>query len=324
MDINELLKKRGNDAKINEDEAIRFEEYMKRNDFTFFDKKLANKHKEDYYFSEKAFFDDILNTTKKLFDRTPEIIFAPKQYSQFTMTAECINGSNIVSAEDLIEIFLAEFSCIAFFMASNTGKQCSDMRPYKRALIAIIDIFACRCRYVRIDEIVLDVMTKNEHITKFACFMSRAMYTFLLCHEIAHIVKKHGNVVDGNSIKNEFEADSVGYEIFNSLIKNADEHKHLEFFPGLQRAPLALFEIFDLVDYFRKEILDDEAQDINHPPSYLRKAALLEGFDFGDDKESFDLYLVVSERVSSLKYYIYKNRDMMRKVIQEIHENIDP
>jgi hypothetical protein len=301
-----------------QDAERKLKEYLAYNNFTLFDSELADKRKQDYFYMEMDFFSDIISITKKYLNHVPNIRFLPRRFFDFKMSVGTIGAEKILFAEELVLSFLTEFSCYAFYLSMKETREKDDIRPFKRRMIAMIDIFVFRKKNTDFDEITMEVIGKNEHSTKFACFMARAMYTYILCHEIAHAVI---NYKGEKSLQNEFDADALGYEIFYSLILNSDNLKHLEFFPGLRRAPIALFDIFDLIDYFKREILDNYTVDTSHPAPFLRKAALLEQFDFGDDEESFNLYLVISERVSALKYYIYKNREVMKKEISKIHES---
>ena len=297
----------------------RLKEYLEYNNFSLYDSDIAEKRKHDYFYMEMAFFSDIMLIARKYIKYLPNIRFLPRRYFDFSMSVGSLGSEKIIFAEELMLSFLTEFSLFAFYISmENTAKAAKDdLRQYKRYMVAAIDIFACRKKNSGIDEVFLEVVGKNEHSAKFACFMSRAMYTFMLCHEVAHTVL---NQSADSSFQSEFDADALGYELFYSLISNSDKLNYLEFFQGLCRAPLALFDIFDLVDYFKREILDEFVEDPKHPAPFLRKAALLDQFDFGDDEESFNLYLVLSEQVSSLKYYIHKYKDVMRKEIKKIHD----
>lgn len=220
----------------------------------------------------------------------------------------------MIFAEELVHSFLNNF-CIAAFYMTMTSSEIQDKKAINRLLVSILDIFACRHKNLGLDDFFATIITENDHATKFACFMARAMYSFMLCHEIAHVALGHA----GNDMLNEFHADALGYEIFYSAIINCDNLEYLEFFDGLRRAPLALFDIFDLVNYFNRTIHDKNDESDSHPDPILRKAALLNQFDFGDDEECFNLYLVISERTTALRYYIYKYRDVMKREIKKIH-----
>jgi sRNA-binding regulator protein Hfq len=193
-----------------------------------------------------------------------------------------------------------------------------DIKKYKKWMIAVIDIYACQHKQMWRDETMLEVITKNEMSSKYACFMARAMYTFIICHEVAHIIYKH---TKETSIRDELDADALGYEIFCALILDSENLTTLEFFEGLRRAPLALFDIFELVEYYKETIHNKTPLPSGHPLASLRKAALLNQFDFGNNVESFDLYLVISEKASALKHYIYEHRVGMREEVQRIHND---
>lgn len=294
----------------------RMQDYFAKQNFSLYDSEIAEQRKKDYFFMEENFFKDVMHITKKYIENVPEIKFLPRRKFDFNVSVGTLMGEKIIFAEELVVSFLTEFSCIAFFLAAKYTEKDEDIKVYKRHMVALIDIFVCRKKNSGIDNVILEAIGKNDHSTKFACFMARAMYTYMLCHEVAHAALCHEEKID---YQQEFDADALGYELFYCLILNWDELKYLEFFPGLRRAPLALFDIFDLVEYFKREILEESEENPYHPLPYLRKAHLLDSFDFGDDEESFNLYLVISEQVSALKYYIYKHKETMRKEIKKIH-----
>ena len=216
--------------------------------------------------------------------------------------------------------FLTRFSVLSFFLSSKyTIQQYADLRPYKRQMIASIDTFLCRRCDMGENDITLEAMTKSEYFTRYAVLMARAMYAFALCHEIGHLILEHQKKRFKSSIERELEADYAANQIFELLIKDEEQHKYLEMMDGLSRAPLALFDIYDLVDYYKREILDVETEGGDHPRPYMRRASLLDGFGFNDNENSFNLYSVLSERASSLKYYIHKHKVQMRNIILEIH-----
>lgn len=292
------------------------QDYLAKQNFSLYDSELAEQRKQDYFFMEENFFKDVMYITKKYIENVPEIKFLPRRKFDFNVSVGTLMGEKIIFAEELVVSFLTEFSCLAFFLATRNTEKDEAIKVYKRHMVALIDIFVYRKKNSGLDKVILEAIGKNDHSTKFACFMGRAMYTYMLCHEVAHAVLQHEERVD---YQQEFDADALGYEIFYCLILNCNDLQYLEFFPGLRRAPLALFDIFDLVEYFKKEILEQCEEKTHHPFPYLRKAHLLDSFDFGDDEESFDLYLVISEQVSALKYYIYKHKEIMREEIKKIH-----
>jgi hypothetical protein len=314
-DIPDFLKQEPN---LDDEKYKDYEKYLLENisinNFSLYDEKMANDRKtKGYYYMEVNFFSDLLAIAQKYIKDLPDIALIPRRYFDFTTYHDKFKEKHIIFADELMPIFLTNISCGAFYM-SATNSQIQDKKRLNRLLVTIIDVFVCRHK----DNAAADlftVITENDHSTKFACFMQRAMYSFILCHEIAHIALQHS----GSSLINEFDADALGYEIFYSTILNADNLKYLEFFISLRRAPLALFDILDVVKYYQRVILDKEDNDTSHPEPILRKAALLDQFDFGDDEECFNLYLVISERMTALKYYIYKYKDVMREKIKEIH-----
>ena len=303
----------GNKQKYKEYEKALFE-HIKNNDFNMFDKKLADARAEKgYFYMEQNFFSDLHFIAKKYIKDLPDMIFLPRRYFDFVTSREVIDGKNIIIADELVNMFLTWFSCLAFYASMNTDEP-KDKKALSRMFIGVIDTLVCR----NVDDCVdgmLEIVTKYDNSTKFACLMSRAMYSFNLCHEIAHVALGHSD----NSRINEFDADALGYEIFYSTILNHDILKHLEFFGGLRRAPLALFDILDVVEYYKLEILNQSSDYKIHPEPFLRKAALLDQFDFGDDPECFNLYLVISEKAVALKHYIDKHKDALRVNIRKIH-----
>lgn len=295
----------------------RMKKYLAEQNFSLYDFELAEKRKQDYFYIEENFFKDIINISKKYIGNMPDIQFLPRRKFDFNVSVGTLGTKKIIFAEELVLSFLTEFSCFAFFLVMyNTDKE-ATAKEIKRHMVAAIDIFICRKKNTGLDDVLLEAIGKNDHSTKFACYMARAMYTYMLCHEVAHVILEHE---EKQNFHQEFQADALGYKIFNQLIRNSEELEHLEFFEGLRRAPLALFDIFDLVEYFKNIILEEVEINPYHPAPYLRKAHLLDKFDFGDDEESFNLYLVISEQVSALYYYIYKYKDTMRKEIQKIHQ----
>lgn len=304
------------DATARENEK-RMKEYLAEQNFSLYDFELAEKRKQNYFYMEENFFRDIINITKKHIKDMPDIQFLPRRKFDFNVSVGTLGTNKIIFAEELVLSFLTEFSCFGFFLVMYNTEKEATAKDIKRHMVAAIDIFICRKKNTGLDSVLLEAIGKNDHSTEYACYMARAMYTYILCHEIAHVVLEHEEKRD---YQQEFEADALGYEIFNWLILNSEELEYLEFFEGLRRAPLAVFDIFDLVEYFKNIILEEREANLYHPAPYLRKAHLLDKFDFGDDEESFNLYLVISEQVSALKYYIYKYKDTMRKEIQKIHQ----
>jgi len=312
-DFLDLLKKVPNPENYAEYER-ELNEHIKKNNFSLYDAELADARKDlGYYYMEINFFSDLFSIARKYISDLPDIEFIPRRWNDFNVMLEKYNGKNIIFADELMLMFLNSFSCGAFYM-SMKASTIKDRKALNRMLVSLIDIFACRNKD-NIAQDLLTIFTENDHSTKFACFMARAMYSFLLCHEIAHLALQHSNV----SWENEFDADALGYEIFYSAILNHENLKHLEFFDSLRRAPLALFDILDTLEYFKSVIHDHKGSPLTHPEPSLRKAALLDQFDFGDNEECFNLYLVISERAAALKYYIHKYRDVMKEEIKKIH-----
>ena len=295
----------------------RMKEYFAEQNFSLYDSELAEKRKKNYFYMEENFFNDIIKIIKKHIKNVPDIQFLPRRKFDFNVSMGLIGTEKIVFAEELVLSFLTEFSCLAFFLAMNNTEKDATAKDYKRHMVALIDIFVCRKKNSGLDSVLLEAIGKNDHSTEYACYMARAMYTYMLCHEVAHLVLEHDAKRD---FQQELEADALGYDFLNWIIQDYEELEHLEFFEGLRRAPLALFDVFDLVEYFKKVVLDEAETDSYHPAPYLRRAHLLDKFDFGDDEESFNLYLVISEQASALKYYIYKYKNTMREEIKKIHE----
>jgi hypothetical protein len=289
--------------------------HLKENNFLLFSKELADARAEKgYYYMEQNFFSDLLLIANKYIDNLPDIEFLPRRYFDFATSREFIEGRNIIIADELVNMFLTRFSCVAFYSSMNT-EEAIDIKAINRMFIGVIDTLVCRNVDISVDGMI-EIITKYENATKYACLFSRAMYSYYLCHEIAHIALNHTE----NTKDNEYEADALAYEIFYATILNRASLKHLEFFQGLRRAPLALFDILDTVEYFKTEILDQPSNFTTHPEPFLRKAALLNQFDFGDDVESFNLYLVVSEKAVALKHYINKYKGALRVNIEKIHK----
>ena len=295
----------------------RMKEYFVEQNFSLYDSELAEKRKKNYFYMEENFFNDVIKIIKKHVKNVPDIQFLPRRKFDFNVSMGLVGTEKIIFAEELVLSFLTEFSCLVFFLAMYNTEKDASTKDYKRHMVALIDIFVCRKKNSGLDNVLLEAIGKNDHSTQYACYMARAMYTYILCHEVAHVILEHDAKRD---FQQELEADFLGYEFFNWLIQDYNELEHLGFFEGLRRAPLALFDVFDLVEYFKKVVLDEVEIDSYHPAPYLRKAHLLDNFDFGDDEECFNLYLVISEQVSALKYYIYNYKDTMGKEIRKIHE----
>lgn len=291
-------------------------EHIEYNTFSAYDEEKSNARKEKgYYYMEMDFFSDLMSVSKKHISDLPDIKYVPRRIYDFNAKYFEQNGEHFIIADDLLLILLNVFSFGAFYM-SMTAPKTKDNKGVSKFLVAAIDIFACR-RKDNAPNDILTIITENDHATKFASFVARAMFSFALCHEIAHSALKDPN---DDWIK-EFHADALGYELLHSAILEHENLKHLEFFEGLRRAPLALFDILDLVEYYKQTILENVSSDKSHPPPTLRKAALLDQFDFGDNEECLNLYSVISERASALKYYIHKHRKGMREEITKIHES---
>jgi hypothetical protein len=304
-------------------EEIPYREYLedlkkhvKMNDFKMYDeKKVDAKNRLGYYYMEDNFFSDLYDVAYNNLDNLPEIKFVPRRFYDFDISSTKFKDKHVIFADELVLLFLNAFSFGAFYSSMEVPKL-KGRRDINRFLVAVIDIYACRHKDYA-PKNILEIITEMDNSTRFASLMSRAMYSFLLCHEIAHIALNHND----ESWINEFNADALGYEIFSSAIRNRKNLKHLELFDGLARAPLALFELFDLINFFKSTILEINSVSSSHPNPLLRKAALLEQYNLGSDRDSFDLYLVISERASALKYYIHENKKIMRERVLEIHSS---
>lgn len=279
--------------------------------------KIADKDLLEPYKYEQMFFTDIINCIQKHFSvDLNNVKLWPRR--EFDMNTSIIfqDGIYYITTEDRTYDFIINFCANAFYitMQSIEGE---EKKKYMRRLLALIDIYYFRNKYLQRGSDDLDVYINNQNSIYHAALVSRAMYTYLLCHEIAHIVLNPKQ--KPTDVEDEFTADALAYKYYSCLIQNEREHKYLVMYEGLRRVPLLLFDLMELKDFYQELILQKTSHSINHPDNAMRKSALLYQYEFGNDEECMDLYLLVYEQIESVRYFLYQACDNIRQNIANLH-----
>lgn len=131
-------------------------------------------------------------------------------------------------------------------------------------------------------------------------------YTFLIGHEVYHIIFKSGN----DKLQDELEADSFGYKslitlillqkcgkLKQSIINIYYEHNYL--------APVFLFEYYQWKNLYQKSQNKDYNKDKTHPSPEVRSNNILEMFDYLPDdfntKEGNDILASLLDASDDMK-----------------------
>lgn len=100
----------------------------------------------------------------------------------------------------------------------------------------------------------------------------RAMWAFVLCHEIAH--HRLGHLRITRATRHELQADRLGYVYFQKLIAQSQLTEHLRLSQNLQAVPCLFFKAYESWESWRGRPMTSE----HYPSNAARRTALEERF----------------------------------------------
>lgn len=124
----------------------------------------------------------------------------------------------------------------------------------------------------------MKIITKDYDLTMLGSYCGASIFTFIICHEIAHHILGHtkkrkkmamtnhkGEIdhidIDDVSQLQEFDADSFGFELYTSAIKNYSSLNNLKLNNQFLSVPLSFFLLLDILELFASP------SNSTHPPA---------------------------------------------------------
>lgn len=245
-----------------------------------------------------------------------------------------VTAYTLRTMDDRIVVVLDEF----FHLLINTLCTTSLMRVYtkptdddalflyKFSLNTLQTFFGSRT-FSRDGDAYMKIIARDYEVAKWASYVELAIIVFIYCHEIAHQILghtaerryfavlssagEHQVAYDHYSIKKEYEADAMGYEMFLSIVQ---DHRSLSYgaaHPAIDRMPLVFFELLELINYYKKHQLTYEISETTHPLPEKRKAALAQ-YESKCSDEGMEFHQAMT---MGLRYFLLKMSEINRLAI---------
>ena len=186
----------------------------KKNNFSVCDETIK-KMESHQYSIEQEFFNDLINIAREYLAREhslelPKIFYHPRLYERFGATHELCNGNHVIFIDHAFINFLNNFTMLSF-VSMTEPRDKEDSRIISNYLIGIVNLCSYHRENMGMNEYIAQTITKNEKAARNGCLFARAMISFMICHEIAHIALEH----KGQGIQEELEADALGLHILS-------------------------------------------------------------------------------------------------------------
>ena len=267
--------------------------------------------------TEMTFFNSVKELLIKDYPVLSSVQFVPGHSMRFNIGTQQKDGIDYIYIDDLLPLFLSHI-CIAlrYLMEVSIEEDLSqeETDEIKKFIIGIMDLNSEKKLYTGPNDLYYEVMTYKKETTMQAAYISRAIIIFLILHEMAHIILP--NLSD--SCENEHECDKLACSLFFGMIGKVIEFKDMEHISFISRAPLLLFDIFELLEFYRYEVYGIENNSGTHPKPFIRKGKLIESFAFSWDDGTSDLYLLIKDGIDEMKSYIYYKKDSIREVANSV------
>lgn len=211
---------------------------------------------------QSEIFDEVL----RAFEFGPETIeFVPGIY--FTGVA-FIESENEVPCVRFDEAFSCWLFSLSYLICLATFKPLSedDQDTFVKALRAALDVQSDPYRMLEDDFPVWKLVDQHTDVVQLAHLLERAMFVYVLCHELAHVRLNHP--LDFESVDQEIAADRCAAEFFHRICGNrALFAGYVD--PKLACAPVLFFELLTL-SARRKRGTGGPSQTGSHPDPFER------------------------------------------------------
>lgn len=244
--------------------------------------KNLDKRKQDDFILERNFFKDILLFLRKKHN-IPDIVFLPS--STLLMPGITLAGNQYMlkysKKFQQTHCDICVLTSFLFFEDDNDRLSDDDERRLKNIFLGYIDTYANCGKMPIVNETIQKIYKAKSAICGSA--MARGILTFILCHEIAHVIINP--LLKEVSFSEEFQADKLGCELYFELLLSKKTFESMRLDPSMNRAPLLLMDLLDLIDDYMMNITNKPvASDCSHPPAEMRKCYLLNSFLFQCEK----------------------------------------
>ena len=296
-DYNEIIK---NSTKIQEKMREVLSVHLSENELENFDKR-----RQDDFILERSFFTDIFLFLRKKYN-IPDIVFFPS--STLLMPGiVLVENDYILNYSKKFQQTLCDICVLTsflFFEDDNDRLSADEERRLKNIFIGYIDTYANCGEMPVVNETIEKIYKAESAILGSA--MARGILAFILCHEIAHVIINP--TLKEVSCSEEFQADKLGCQMYFELLLSKKTFGTMRLDPSMNRAPLLLMDLLDLIDDYMLNITHKPvASDSSHPPAEMRKCYLLNSFLFQCDKDSCILYQFFYEQWMAIKAHLYIN-----------------
>lgn len=267
--------------------------------------KNLDKRRQDDFILERNFFRDILFFLREKHN-IPDIVFFPS--STLLMPGITLTENDyILNYSKKFQQTLCDICVLTsflFFEDDNDRLSDDDERRLKNIFIGYIDTYA-NCRKMPVVNETIEKIYKAESVI-LGSAMARGILAFILCHEMAHVIINP--TLKEVSCSEEFQADKLGCEMYFELLLSKKTFGSIKLDPSMNRAPLLLMDLLDLIDEYMINITQKPlASDSSHPSAEMRKCYLLNSFLFQCEKDSCMLYQIFYEQWMAIKAHLHIN-----------------
>ncbi len=194
-----------------------------------FDKEITRKHANkllDHY------FDDISLILPKETENCNFENFASRSFEAF---ADFSEGVPLINIDQQWHMFLMDANiliCIRTFTVLNKKESDQNLTFFKENLMTFHDPY----HHETLREKLRPLILKHTEILPVANLLTMCMFSFMLCHELAH--HNLGHVLERTINKQqELDADTQGFEYLKHISEKFEELNFLKIPPNMLGAP---------------------------------------------------------------------------------------
>lgn len=235
---------------------------------------------DDTYYLLDRYYQDLCTV---LPDETTDYVFDNYLTKNFAAhSAKDKHGKPIIAMDQQWSFFLFDVNTLLFIWA------CISLTNDERLEVAQLfrdsmNGFADPNYHQSFRELMWSITQRYVDVLPLANLLTMAMFTYMLCHEIAHHNLNHDQQPQSHHI--EFEADQLGFEYYCQVIDHFGTLTTLQIPPNMHSAPLVNFHHLKAVEWVYQVTEDD-----SHPLAEDRIGRLTPLFEQNASAESKELW----------------------------------
>ena len=157
-------------------------------------------------------------------------------------------GSNNLKTVDIFFDELFDFwlmnMCFCNSVAAFKVLNQQEFVELEQIFESSLDLFANTYQHELIRDRFLPLKFQHLECLRFGHDLSKAMITFVLCHEIAHV--SAGHLSKKSDVQFELEADLLAIEYYDTILSHPNKSGYLSFGEDFLGAPIILFNYFSV------------------------------------------------------------------------------